>query len=870
MTTKKQILNLGVIKMRSNKLIISFSVFVILVLCLGIPSIQNEPNEDYPPIPTHPKFDKFELSFPGSLNYVDNKNRTWIDPFDYERNSTWIELSYCFAGRLHLCAPYTNPGSNSPIRFYGYFDGDVNADNTINYNWKYKLNFHHAGLWKYEIKNSMGDPNLTNIVGYVQITEPTNPSTKLKEHGYPIRFRKTPESKQIPHDGYLTYADGTPFKWLADSWLVFPQGFEEPYLTNILNKRKEQGFTTIRSHGWNRFFKINGKRINALQTIQNISPETFVYWDSFEEKLNKVNDAGFLVTLGFGNYSHFDKRECYTESGGVLQPGHRLYREGCFEDGLKRLFMYALARFGAQPVTFLITQEFNYMSGNNTVENLPLRRNTLVNQIGTLLEDNDPYNRAKTLHFGTPDATKIVHQNNQVEYYNPAENWGWVDFYLLQSGHRIRPQNFRSSRYSRLYSAEENIKPFTKPFMDMELNYEAFALGFQRNRGNLKCIENPKRRKLEWRFDEDNLWAPAHCQRPDLDPTDNFEWTTDADTVAETLIDSVQFGAKGFSYGASGLFNAVRAKGPENYFNGTFEKSSWGPLKTMNEALHFRGPDQLARVSAAYDMLSWWKLNPIEINVLEESLLAPLPRSRAPATNFTPPANSNIQVFGYTGAKEAYRIALPNGIPYSTAPNVTVRQQIIVDIHEARYQVDVFELQQPNNVKKKIASYELNSSKTECNDGRDNDLDGVVDSEDINSCGDEFDDSENSTGIVSAPRITLPAGVNQPFRDRRNIIIEAVRLDATVSGYQGEEEGYVVHYPSGGRQNNISSNGSLVRLPLKVEKNSTEYEVKCISPRSDDLWSNVSSLTSTARGELLLPRPSAQNKKNFLILVKRK
>jgi hypothetical protein len=108
------------------------------------------------------------------------------------------------------------------------------------------------------------------------------------------------------------------------------------------------------------------------------------------------------------------------------------------------------------------------------------------------------------------------------------------------------------------------------------------------------------------------------------------------------------------------------------------------------------------------------------------------------------------------------------------------------------------------------------------------------------------------------------------FKDKKNITIEVVRLDATVSGYQGEEEGYVVHYPSGGRQNNISSNESHVRLPLKVEKNLTEYEIKCISPRSDSLWSTQNLVRSSAQGEILLPRPPAANKENFLIIVKRR
>ena len=116
------------------------------------------------------------------------------------------------------------------------------------------------------------------------------------------------------------------------------------------------------------------------------------------------------------------------------------------------LWHYYLARYGAYPITFLITQEYNAEIGD--AEN----RVPKLLALGQFIKNCDPYDRAMTVH------PWVLGRDKRQAWSEP-----WFDFIMLQGGHR---QFAAPHHYHRIF-----FGPVVKPLLESEANYEGFRKG---------------------------------------------------------------------------------------------------------------------------------------------------------------------------------------------------------------------------------------------------------------------------------------------------------------------------------------------------------------------------------------------------------
>lgn len=520
------------------------------------------------------------------FTFISNNNSpaATINPLDYLRNRFYLELY--------------EPGAVSPMKwgngdlrkFFGFWDGGGI--------WRVRVNFPKPGRWRFIARNTMGDESLQGIEGEIDIVE-NAVDTELARNGFPIRYDGSIKR--------LVYRNGKPFFWLGDTWWAFPLGFSDSFLSSALTRRVNQGFTVIQTHGLNA--PIEG--INATDAIEDRTGTRLSYFRDLDRKISRVNDAGLVTFLGYGSYRHWERKSVDPVS-------------------MKRLFFYLLARYGAFATNFLITQEYNQLyeattppmditkacavnpleleprtykleDGKNKCFYNPLtieRRVGLVNEVGMLIRHFDPYERANTVHEAI---------RNNAGDYNPAKDFPWVNFLMLQGGHLIK--DVQPSMYL--------SRNFSKPFVESEMNWEEF---YRVTDGVNPNVAVPK------------TWLPGET----IDRT-RIYFHVNAQVVSESAGAVYQAGGLGFSYGAQGLYNSIVN------VSDLPQGSPWGPIITMRTAIQLPGPNSLRHLKSALQMLDWWRLAPLPNSVL---VLAQ-----------GPPA-SKISISGYTDQREGYLIQL--------------------------------------------------------------------------------------------------------------------------------------------------------------------------------------------------------------------
>ncbi len=322
------------------------------------------------------------------------------DPFDFVR----AKLSATFAGP-----------DGARLEVPGFWDGGRT--------WKIRFTPTRAGEWSYATSfTDAGDHGLHGQRGIFQAGLPA-PGNALRLHG---GFLKTSDNGH-----YLTYADGTPFFWLGDTWWAVPSAntpFEN--FKRMVDTRVAQGFTVFQAHGHRALFPdAKGRGIGALEATRAPDEETLRYWHETDRFIACADERGLVGVIGFAGHSLLDAPSL---------------------DDLKRLWHYYLARYGAYAVTFLITQEYNARLGN-VAERVPK-----LLALGRFIKETDPYHRAMTVHPWT-------HSSDHREAWTEP----WLDFILFQAGHgRFAPAEFYWGAYGR---------DAHKPLIEGEANYEGFV-----------------------------------------------------------------------------------------------------------------------------------------------------------------------------------------------------------------------------------------------------------------------------------------------------------------------------------------------------------------------------------------------------------
>lgn len=386
--------------------------------------------------------------------------------------------------------------------------------------WRVRFQPELAGRWAWSsVSDEPADTGLHGRSGDIAVEAPAADAPEQRRHGGILRV-----SADRTH---LTYADGTPFFWLADTWWGMPgHRATAAHMAQLIATRQTQGFTVGQMHGHRNLLATDGP--DVFQLVQSGGEPAIAHWRKTDEYYHLAEERGWHLCVGF--YSYVSERK-YS-----LEAHHRLWA-------------YFLARYGAFPISFLITQEYNQpfeTPGPNgkTLYDSSRTHGPFFTALGAWIHGRDPWRRAMTAHSAVRSREKF-----------DAWSEPWYGFALLQNGHFSRPD----PAYYRSVCAREP----KRPVIEGEMNYEGFS----------KTNAHPS--------------------------------TVDAAVIRASAYGAIQSGCIGFSYGAQGLYAHITdpsLPGPT---------ARWGPVLTWHQALDLEGGQQLRHLSALYRSLPWWRLRPL-------------------------------------------------------------------------------------------------------------------------------------------------------------------------------------------------------------------------------------------------------------------
>lgn len=311
--------------------------------------------------------------------------------------------------RYRLRVSWLGPDSRK-IDVDGFWDGERT--------WRVRFTPSASGRWTYQTTFSQNDDaGLHGHAGAINVTPPGDEHL-VARHGGHLRVSANRR--------YLTYSDGTPFFWLGDTWWNCPSASVPPdVFQQLVDRRVAQGFTVFQAHGHRELWP-GGP--GAFDCLHRPSDDTVRYWRTLDRYYAYAEEKGLVGAIGFAGHSLLDPISL---------------------DDLERLWFYFMARYGAYPITSLITQEYNADIGK-LAERLPK-----MLALGQFIHDCDPYGRAMTAHPWCLSRDR-----------REAWNEPWYDFIMLQAGHRWYPG---AKRYHDIY-----FGPTRKPMLEAEANYEGF------------------------------------------------------------------------------------------------------------------------------------------------------------------------------------------------------------------------------------------------------------------------------------------------------------------------------------------------------------------------------------------------------------
>ncbi len=281
------------------------------------------------------------------------------------------------------------------VDFYAEFTGPGDTTFTINgfwdggFFWKIRFAPPSPGAWSYRTFCPQ-DAGLHGRSGSFSVAAASGENPLFRNGG----FLKVSDNKR-----YLTYSDGTPFFWLADTWwfgtsdYMPMDGSSNPSIPSCfrycVRKRKSQRFSVVH-FGFVGFLKgyLNPDYFYSSPQIQP------AYWQEVDRHFDYITHQGILPVVG-------------------LQ-----WRVENTLEQWKIIWKYFIARYGAYPMTWNFNIEYNADS------KLPLGNVRLTKLLGQYIKDLDPYKRAMTV------MPWVTHLDGHEVWDDP-----WHDFITLQGGH---------------------------------------------------------------------------------------------------------------------------------------------------------------------------------------------------------------------------------------------------------------------------------------------------------------------------------------------------------------------------------------------------------------------------------------------------
>ena len=178
-----------------------------------------------------------------------------------------------------LRVTYTGPKGQT-LQTYGFWDGGDT--------FRIRCAFPSPGTWRWETECSdAANTGLHKQHGTVEVSayQGDNP---LYQRG----FLKVSDDRR-----YLVYGDGTPFLWMGDTAWAVPMRATDEEWAAYLADRKAKHFTLIQvapASKWAGDRDRNGEKPFTDDACTEWNP---AYWQSFERKIERANQAGLVVLI---------------------------------------------------------------------------------------------------------------------------------------------------------------------------------------------------------------------------------------------------------------------------------------------------------------------------------------------------------------------------------------------------------------------------------------------------------------------------------------------------------------------------------------------------------------------------------------------
>lgn len=332
-------------------------------------------------------------------------------------------------------AVFTGPNGQT-MTVPGFWDGEKT--------WRIRFAAPQAGTWTYEtFCTNTADTGLHGQKGTLKVSAYTGDNELIARGRLRVSDDKT----------YLTYGDGTPFFWLADThWFAFSQREKLNFSNNknyksmfkgTVDQRAEEGYTAYQAILWVTatwdalgLYNEGGMQWEDGALWEKLNPG---FWQNVDRRLTYIVERGMTPVVGF------DWTNTLTSAN---------------LENYKRIVRYVIARYSSYPIVWNMSGEYNATS--QTVKDA----HTLDNygRLGQYVSEVDPYGTLETVHACYNVVDDFEHPQYAVDYFRGQE---WLDFVMSEGGHYTHFDAPVYNDWDVYNNAEYQI-----PWLEAEAKYE--------------------------------------------------------------------------------------------------------------------------------------------------------------------------------------------------------------------------------------------------------------------------------------------------------------------------------------------------------------------------------------------------------------
>lgn len=283
--------------------------------------------------------------------------------------------------------------------------------------WKIRFAPTQLGKWQYKLSGKNLEDFSGQKCGYINAVQYKG-NLPIYKNG----FLKISKNKR-----YLTYANGKPFFYLADThWFLPLEKWDEcnepdckSQFKFMVDYRSKQGFTVYQT-------QTNGIKL-VEDSVYSVDIKAF---QDIDRKFDYIASKGLVINTSIGSAHNF-----------ALVLGIK---------GAERLANYWVARYGAYPLLWMTGQEID-LDKHKYLEVWKAAANTLCK--------NDDYQHPLSAHLWDNSNPQLL--NNEK----------WHAFHMIQGGHIIWGGGTQTKDfYKKFYTANP-----IKPILESEANYEGLG-----------------------------------------------------------------------------------------------------------------------------------------------------------------------------------------------------------------------------------------------------------------------------------------------------------------------------------------------------------------------------------------------------------